>query len=306
MRLPTRASLAGSFSLALLALASCGSVSRLTGNAPGSTGSNPLIPAISHVVIVVEENHSYSEVIGSGAMPFLNRLASQYALATNYFADLHPSIPNYFMLTAGQIVTVDDSFTGTVDVDNIVRSLTAGGRSWKSYAEDLPGPGYTGGDSGSYWKRHNPLAYFNDVADNPAERVNLVPFPQFASDLASGALPNLSFVVPNPIDDAHDGTLAQADAWLQANIGPLISSQQFEQDGLLIIVFDESEDFDVEHGGGHVAMVLVGPHVKRGFQSTTFYQHESTLKLMLQALGANAFPGSSAGASSMSEFFTPQ
>ncbi len=305
MRIVSRVLLAGLVCQMLLAAVSCGSVSRLTGNAPGPTGPNPAIPASSHVFIIVEENHSYSEVIGSSAMPFLNSLASQYSLATNYFADLHPSIPNYFMLTAGQIVTLDDTFTGTVDVDNIVRSLTMAGKSWKSYAEDLPGPGYLGGDSGNYWKRHNPLAYFSDVANSPAQRANLVPFQQFQSDLASGSLPDLLFLVPNLIDDAHDGNLAQADAWLRTNVGPLISNPQFQQAGLLIIVFDESEDFDLDHGGGHVAMVLVGPHVKRGFQSTTFYQHESTLKLMLQALGVSAFPGSSAGAPSMSEFFTP-
>jgi len=68
---------------------------------------------------VVEENHSYWQVIGNSAMPYLNSLASQYGLATRYYANVHPSIGNYFMLTDGQIETVNDAFSGTVSHDNI-------------------------------------------------------------------------------------------------------------------------------------------------------------------------------------------
>src|SRR5215471_19366349 len=57
------------------------------------------VPPAGHVVIVVEENHSYSSVIGNSAMPYLNGLASQYGLATQYYANTHPSIGNYFMMT---------------------------------------------------------------------------------------------------------------------------------------------------------------------------------------------------------------
>jgi phosphatidylinositol-3-phosphatase len=104
---------------------------------PTSTGS---VPGFGHVVLVVEENSSYSEVIGSSEMPYFNSLATQYGLATRYFANTHPSIGNYFMLTTGQLVTNDDSFTGTVDVDNIVRELLASGKTWKSYAESRNDP----------------------------------------------------------------------------------------------------------------------------------------------------------------------
>ena len=92
------------------------------------------VPSSSHVVVVLEENHSYSSVIGNSAMPYLNSLASQNALATQYYADTHPSIGNYFMLTTGQIITNDDSFMSTVNVDNIVRHLLSAGKTWKSYA----------------------------------------------------------------------------------------------------------------------------------------------------------------------------
>jgi acid phosphatase len=97
------------------------------------------IPNSNHVVVVLEENESYSAVIGSPSMPYLNSLASQNALATQYYANVHPSIGNYFMLTAGQLVTNNDSLNTTVNVDNIVRHLLTAGKTWKSYAESLQG-----------------------------------------------------------------------------------------------------------------------------------------------------------------------
>jgi acid phosphatase len=96
------------------------------------------------VVLVVLENHSYSEVIGNSAMPYLNGLAQQNGLAAQYYANTHPSLPNYFMLTAGQTETTVDSNTGTMNDDNAVRELVKAGKSWKCYAESLPSPGYTG------------------------------------------------------------------------------------------------------------------------------------------------------------------
>ena len=252
--------------------------------------------------MVVEENHSYSQVINNSAMPYLNGLASQYGLATQYYADVHPSIGNYFMLTTGQVESTDDAFSGTVSDDNIVRELVKAHKTWRSYAESLPSVGYTGGDVYPYLRHHNPFAYFSDViGTNQAS--NLVPFSQFAGDLSAGALPDFSFVVPNVLDDAHDGTLAQADQWLQANIDPLIKSSSFQKSGVLIIVFDESVSSDTAHGGGHVTMVIIGPKVKKAFQSTSLYQHQSALRLVLSTLGVTSFPGGAASAPDMGEFF---
>jgi hypothetical protein len=269
------------------------------GQPPPSSGS---VPQFGHVVIVVEENHSYPEVIGNSAMPYLNSLASQYGLATQYFANTHPSIGNYFMLTTGQLITNDDGFTGTVDVDNIVRNLISAGKTWKSYAESIPSTGYIGGDSYPYTKRHNPFAYLTDVV-NSTQVNNLVSLSQFSSDLANDQLPNFSYLVPNLLDDAHDGSLELADAWLQRNITPLISSPTFQKDGLLIIVFDESETNDSTHGGGHIADFIISQKAKQGYQSTTLYQHQSTLRLILQGLRIQTYPAAASTAPEMGEFF---
>jgi len=261
-------------------------------------------PTFSHIVLLVEENHSYSDVVGSSSMPYLNSLISQYGLATQYFANTHPSLPNYFVLTTGLMESNNDNFAGSVTDDNVVRELVKAGKSWKAYLESLPSPGYLGSDSGAYVRQHNPFADLSDVQQSSTQAANIVPFTQFATDLANNALPQYSFVVPNVNDDAHDGTLQQADSWLQSNIAPLLASSTVQSGGLLIITFDESEDSDIENGGGHVATVIISPQAKKAYQSQTLYQHQSTLRLTLSGLGVNTFPGMSATAPDMTEFFT--
>jgi acid phosphatase len=266
------------------------------------SGGTSIVPSSNHVFLLIEENHSYSSVIGSSSMPYLNSLASKYGLATQYYANTHPSIGNYFMLTTGAIITNNDSSCSTITNDNVVRHLLTAGKTWKSYAEGLPSVGYTGCGSGAYVKRHNPFAYFSDVS-NSSEKNNLVPFTQFSKDRINGTLPNFSFIVPNLNDDAHDGTLTQADNWLKSNIAPLLSSATFQKDGILIIVFDESVDSDIAHGGGHVATVVIGPKVKPGSKTANLYQHQNTLKTLMEALGVKTYPGAAGSTQSITGVF---
>lgn len=275
------------------------------------------VPRFSHVFIVVEENHSFSAVIGNSSMPYLNGLASTNGLATQYYADSHPSLPNYFMLTVGAGTSITgsagDSYNGVVSQENVVRALNAAGKSWKFYGEALPSPGYLGSDSGSYLQHHNPFAYLSDVQSSSTQAANIVPFTQLASDMANNSLPEYAFIVPDVNDDAHncpvgmsscsdDQMLGAADQWLSANIGPLLANTNF-QNSLLIVTFDEGVESDTAHGGGEVATVIVSPLAKAGYQSVTFYQHESTLRLMMDGLGVNDLPGAAAAAPDMGEFF---
>ncbi len=266
-------------------------------------------PQSSHVILVMEENQSYATVVGNtNDWPSLNNLMSNGALATNYYANSHPSIGNYFMLTTGQLLTTDDSSTTVWNVDNLARRMLASGVSFRIYAEGIT-RGYLGGNTGLYLIRHNPFAMLSDVADNPQIANQCIwPFSQFGADLANGALPEFSFIVPDVDDDAHDGTPQLADAWLRANvITPLSSSSAFASggDGILIVAFDEAADTDTANGGGHVASVFWGPNVKIGYTqtSTTLYQHPSMLRTVMEALRLSNPPGDAAAAASMSEFF---
>lgn len=297
-----------SITLAVAILAAVAAVQLACGGYSAGSSSNPsptpaTLPTFSHVFLVVEENHSFTEVIGNSSMPYLNGLASKYALAKQYFANAHPSIPNYLMLTTGQMETLNDNFSGTIGDDNVVRELVSAGKTWKTYQESIPSAGYLGGDALPYVRRHNPFSLLSDVQNSTTQAANIVPFTQFATDLANNSLPNFSFIVPDVNNDAHDGTLATADSWLQSNMAPLIASSTFQSGGLLVILFDEGELSDFNHGGGQVAAVIVSSNSKPNFQSQTLYQHQSTLRLVLEALGVKKFPGQAATAPEMAEFF---
>jgi acid phosphatase len=285
----------------LAALPFCGSPEPAVQSDPGSKP-----PVFGHVFIVVEENTNYATVIGNPAMPFLNGLAQQYALATQYYADTHPSVGNYFMMTVGDTITNVSTFSGKVSSDNVVRRLLAAGKTWKSYAEDIPYVGYdTGGVvRGKYAARHVPLSYFSDLTADSSQLRRLVPFTQLAMDMAGDTLPHYSFIVPNLCHDAHDCALDSADVWLRDKIDPLLQHPTFQRDGLLIIMFDESAN-DNTRGGGRIVWIAVSPKARRGYQSSTTYQHASTLRLSLEALGITQFPNGAASAPQMGEFFTP-
>jgi hypothetical protein len=248
-------------------------------------------------------------------MPFLMSLGNQFGIATHYYADMHNSISALMHLTAGQTVTTDDSTPDTFDVDNIVRRLTLKGLTFRSYQQGLPDAGFLGLWSGHYVKRHNPLAYFSDVADSSL-RYNLVPMPQLDSDLANHGTANFNYVTPDLDNDAHDGSMQAADEWLRKNLPSILAQPEFQpgSDGLLFVVFDEGNlgkniDFrcDAHRSdkscGGRVLTVVIGPNVRSGFQSGTFYNHESLLATVCQALGTDGCPGRAAKAATMADFF---
>jgi acid phosphatase len=246
-------------------------------------------------------------------MPYLASLAQRGAVASQYFANLHPSIGNYFMLTTGVAAPANSDFNGVVTDDNVARELVAAGKSWKAYAESIPSAGYLGGDVPPYLRRHVPLTFLSDVADSASQAANIVPLTQLAADMSSGGLPNYMFLVPNAINSGHNCEpsvlmcttqmeLAASDSWLQSTIGPLLENSEFKSSGLLAVVWDESED-DNELGGGRVYLLLLGPNIKPGFVSSMLYQHQSLLRLSMTVLGVSQIPGAGASAAAMDEFF---
>ncbi len=210
----------------------------------------PPIPAVDHVFLIMEESHDFNQVIGSAAMPYFNSLATQHALATQYFANTHPSIGNYFMLTAGKLESSDDACSGTIADDNIVRALLSSCKTWKIYAQSLPSIGYLGPDVYPYLKHHNPFSFFSDVVNSTVQRANIVPFTQISADLTASSVPNFAFLLPDAENEAHDcptggslcpdnDKLAAADNWLKSNLAPLINNPAVAN-SVFIVVFDEA------------------------------------------------------------------
>src|SRR6266545_2352036 len=210
---------------------------------------------IKHVVVQINENHDFAQSYNLSSAPYLTGLIQQSgAIATNFYANTHPSIGNYFELLTGQILTNDDSKTPSnfpVSIDNLIRQMIAAGYTWKAYCESIPSTGYTGGNSGPYAVRHCAVPYLTDVQNDATQRQNLVDFPQFTRDLQNNQLPAFSFVIPNLNNDAHDGSIPTADAWIRNNMGPLFNSPTFNQDTVYIFTADEA-DHDKTHGGGRI------------------------------------------------------
>jgi fibronectin type 3 domain-containing protein len=195
------------------------------------------------VVLIVEENHSYSSIIGNAAeAPFLNQMASGGLSATRDVELTGGSKPNYIGLTAGQTMK---GISGSYSIDNLFNQMHLAGISEKSYQETMPSPCYTKGTFGTapaqYVKGHDPAANFTDVTSDAAFcRATLIPAgtgntaSQLIADAQSGTLPAFSFVTPNNCDNMHSCSIGTADAFL-ANLVPTLTAAG----AIVIVTWDE-------------------------------------------------------------------
>ena len=286
--------------LALLAFGCSGGPPASTNPAPTNPApltSGPPVPAAhtagSRVIVVVEENHSIGQIIGSPQAPFLNRLATKGALLTSYFAITHPSLPNYLAMVSGDTQGITSDCGGcNLDAPNLADQLETAGISWKAYMEDLPAPCSDAHRDGAYAKKHNPFMYFASIRDDPDRCAKVVPLDQLDADLQAGRLPRFAFVTPNQDHDMHrageggnDAALiATADRWLESLHGKLASSSAWREDTRLVITWDEGARADGRTvccgglaAGGNVATIIAGPRVKPSRDDAT-YTHYSLLR----------------------------
>jgi phosphatidylinositol-3-phosphatase len=193
-------------------------VTGLAGAVCTLAGAGASIPTLDHIVVVVMENHSFSQVIGNPEAPFTNQLARGGALFTQSLAVAHPSEPNYLALFSGSTQGVKDDGRYLFDAPTLAGQLRAAGKRFIGYAE-------TGSP-----RKHAPWKSFEESQD--VER----PFSEFPSDFTK--LPAVSFVVPNMAHDMHDGSVEQGDGWLRRHLAPY-AEWCASHDSLLILTFDE-------------------------------------------------------------------
>jgi acid phosphatase len=274
------------------------------------------VPRSSHVWIVAEENHSYEDVVGNAQMPYYNQLIHQYGLATQFYSDQHSSLPALMWYVAGaEVEPNNDTVSCQHSEDNVVRELLKQGYTWKSYQEGMPSAGFQGlygGTDNVYYRRHNPLIDFTDVCPGTGQDTKSVPYTQMATDFANGDVVNYAYITPDVNDDAHNGTLPEADQWLQAHVPDILARPEFSPggDGILFVVWDEADASDnrcsatVSTGcGGRTAELVIGPQVKAGYQSTVHYKNENVLKTVCAAMGLSPCPGAAQDAAPMADFF---
>ena len=239
------------------------------------------LPDFTHVVVVVFENHEASSIAGNTDAPTFNALARRYVTLTKYNAVAHPSFPNYLALVSGSTHGISSGCTDcVVRARSLADTLAAAGKTWKTYAEDLPYPGFSGGSSGRYAKKHDPFLYFRDVARSRARRDRVVPFTRLGRDLARHRLPDFSLVVPNLCNDIHDCSVATGDAWMKAHVVPLLHSPEL-RGGVVFVVFDEGTSDT--GGGGRIEALALGPTVRGGSRFARATNHYGLLRTIEDA-----------------------
>lgn len=211
------------------------------------------LPRPAHIVIVTDENHSPA-ALAAGA-PYLASLEKGGANLTNAYAIRHPSEPNYVALFSGSTHGLtDDSCPHTFGGGNLGAQLVKAGDTFTGYAESMPSDGYTGCSSGStYARKHNPWVDFSTVPASSNLRYSRFPQSNF------GALPTVSWVVPNLCDDMHDCGVATGDAWLKKNMSGYAKWAR-THNSLLIVTFDEADS----GVANRVPLVFYGAHVRAG------------------------------------------
>jgi hypothetical protein len=247
----------------------------------------------THIAVIVMENEEYGDIIGSSSTPFINRLAGTYAFARQMYAIRHPSLPNYLALTGGSTFGIDSDCTDcTVPGSGLAEQLTAVGKTWKGYMEDLPHPCFTGGESGNYAKKHDPFLYYRAILRDPNACRRVVPLNVLASDERTGHLPTLSWITPDLCHDMHDCDPAVGDRFLRTLVPPLLRA--LGPRGLLVLTFDEGSS---DNGccqlasGGHIVTIIAGGLARRGARLATPVDHYSTLQMIEDLTGVRRMAG---------------
>jgi phospholipase C len=210
------------------------------------------LPRPDHVVVVIEENKAYAQIIGNHDAPYINGLAARGMLLTRSYGVTHPSQPNYLALFSGSTRRItSDGCPLELEGDNLALVLRRAGLSFAVYSESLPAAGSAECVYGGYRRKHNPAADWAGLA-----AVNL-PFTAFPRDFTQ--LPTVSWVIPDQRNDMHDGSIAQGDAWLRENLDAY-ANWAMRHNSLLIVTWDE----DNGSADNHIATILIGQMVKPG------------------------------------------
>ena len=220
------------------------------------------LPRPDHIVLVIEENHAYSQIINSPDAPYINRLAAQGALFTQSFGITHPSQPNYLALFSGSMQGItDNSCPHTFTTPNLGHNLIAAGLTFAGYSEDLPSVGSDICSEGHYVRKHNPWVNWQDSATNGLPATTNLPMTNFPTEY--NTLPTVSIIVPNQLNDMHSGKKSEmiqaGDLWLQTHLNAYVQWAQ-QHNSLLIVTWDE----DNKKENNRIATLFIGPMVQAG------------------------------------------
>lgn len=267
--------------------------------------STPTSSVYSHIFVIVEENHEYGSIIGNVAAPNINRLASSYGLATNYYGVSHPSEPNYVAMLGGSFYSIYDDnpyYVHMISNASLVDQLEGRGLTWKGYFQSLPYAGYTGvcyPGNCLYGSKHDAFLNFAHVRNSSAGLQKLAQIAQLTLDLQSGHVPNFGLIAPDQCHDMHGASpclygdsylVGAADAYLATLVSQITNSSFWLiGNNAIIITWDEGSSgagcCDAYPGGGHVATIVITSHGPRGRTDGAYYNHYSLLRSIEQVFG---------------------
>jgi phosphatidylinositol-3-phosphatase len=260
----------------------------------GVCGSATAPPATyQHVVWIVMENKTYSQIIGSPAAPYINSLAASCGLATNFSAETNPSLPNYIAMTSGSTQGItDDAGPGShpLAVASIFSQLGSGG--WRSLEESMPS-NCALSEAPPYSVHHNPAVYYTNIRTQCATQ-----------DVPLTATPNISapftFITPNTCHDMHDCSVATGDAWLAIFLPRILQSSAYTSGTTAVfLTWDEGS----RTAGNHIATIVISPSTPAGTRSGAAFDHYSMLRTTEELLGITSYLGNAAKATSMRTAF---
>lgn len=274
-------------------LSACSSFSSRSSTSSAAT-SPAAVPNFDHIVIVIFENREFGKVIGNPLMPSYNGYARKYTLLTQYYAIMHPSLPNYIAMIGGDTFNIEkDCKNCYVNAPSLPDLIEASGRTWKTYQEDMQTPcALESQDESEYVPKHNPFVYFDAIRlDQERCNASVVPLEQLQKDMDAGTLPDFIFITPNMCHNGHDCKPYKADIWLRKFLHQLLPALEKESSNYLVVLdWDEGDKNGSccglpREAGGRIAVVLISPLVKNHFQDSTPYTHYSLLKTISKAWG---------------------
>ncbi len=265
-------------------------------------GSAPPLPRPDHIMMVIEENHSYSQIVDSPDAPYINSLAAKGAVFTQSFGVTHPSQLNYLALFSGSTQGItDNSCPHTFTTPNLGHALLAAGLTFAGYSEDLPSVGSLICSVGLYARKHNPWVNWQDSVDNGLPATANVPMTSFPTDYTK--LPTMSVIVPNQVNDMHHGEdpdrIQTGDRWLREHLDAYVQWAQ-EHNSLLIVTWDE----DNKKENNHIVTLFVGPMVQAGRYDQRI-THDNVLRTIEDLYGLS-HAGASADAAPITKIWKVQ
>src|SRR2546426_2537818 len=258
------------------------------------------------------ENKNFSQINGSASAPYLNQLAHNYSLATQYTACDHPSLPNYMCLTGGNNYCSPSGSCATSN-SSIMDRVEKAGLTWRAYMEDMPSACYKSA-AGNYTFLTNPFIFYTQVSGNSTRcMTHVVPANSGGKSLPDDNLvhslgstdtaSNYMWLSPNLCDNMHNCSISRGDSYLSKLVPLILNSYIFKtQKAALFVTFDEGYGL---YPTDYVYTLWSGPNVKMHYKSSIQSSHYSLLSTIEAAWGLQPLTAKDGGSQAMTEFFPP-